>query len=348
MLRITLRDLQWRRRRFAIATVGTALVFAMTLVLAGVSAAFRVEADRTLAGIGADAWVVPAGSTGPFGGLATLPQAQVAEVAREPGVRAADPIIVLHQAARAGGIKDITLIGYRPGGIGRPPLVDGRESVRAGEAVTDRSLGLSTGAGFTVGTRTYRVVGHTLHRTAYGGLPDVYVTVTEAQALTFGGQPLVGSVVTRGRPTMVPKGLVLMENHTVRDDILRPLGKAVQTIDLVQVLLWIVAACIIASVVYLSAMERVKDFAVLKATGASSRSLMTGLAVQSVLVSLAAALLSAVTAQGLARLFPLAVEVPVSAMLVMPLVALVVGLLASLSGAQRAVSVDPAMAFGGP
>lgn len=35
MLIAALRDLQWRRRRFVIAIVGTAMVFAMTLVLTG-------------------------------------------------------------------------------------------------------------------------------------------------------------------------------------------------------------------------------------------------------------------------------------------------------------------------
>ncbi len=43
-----LRDLQWRRRRFLIAVLGTALVLSMTLVLAGLSAAFVNEVDRTM------------------------------------------------------------------------------------------------------------------------------------------------------------------------------------------------------------------------------------------------------------------------------------------------------------
>ena len=37
MLMAALRDLQWRRRRFIIAILGTAVVFAMTLVLTGLA-----------------------------------------------------------------------------------------------------------------------------------------------------------------------------------------------------------------------------------------------------------------------------------------------------------------------
>jgi putative ABC transport system permease protein len=43
----------------------------------------------------------------------------------------------------------------------------------------------------------------------------------------------------------------------------------------------------------------------------------------------------------------LAVEVPASAYIALPIVAVVVGLIASLFGLRRAVTVDPALAFGG-
>ncbi len=61
MLIAALRDLQWRRRRFAIAVVGTGLVFAMTLVLTGLANGFRVEAQRTVDALGLDAFMIKAG-----------------------------------------------------------------------------------------------------------------------------------------------------------------------------------------------------------------------------------------------------------------------------------------------
>ena len=45
MLMAALRDMQWRRRRFVIAILSTAIIFAMTLVLTGLANGFRVEAD---------------------------------------------------------------------------------------------------------------------------------------------------------------------------------------------------------------------------------------------------------------------------------------------------------------
>ncbi len=65
MWQATLRDLQWRRRRFLIAVTGTALVFAMSLLMSGLAASFTLETDRALDSIGADVWVVQEGRVRP-------------------------------------------------------------------------------------------------------------------------------------------------------------------------------------------------------------------------------------------------------------------------------------------
>jgi putative ABC transport system permease protein len=51
---VCFRDLSWRRRRFAIAVVATAMVFAVTLLTSGIKAHFHNEVVRTVRGIGAD------------------------------------------------------------------------------------------------------------------------------------------------------------------------------------------------------------------------------------------------------------------------------------------------------
>ena len=103
MLTITLSDLMYRRRQFLIAVVGAALVFAMTLLLAGLTNGFGVEIDQSVAGFGADAWVVASGSAGRVASLAPMPAAVVAQVATAPGVRTATPVVVLPQTASVDG-----------------------------------------------------------------------------------------------------------------------------------------------------------------------------------------------------------------------------------------------------
>jgi len=111
--------------------------------------------------------------------------------------------------------------------------------------------------------------------------------------------------------------------------------------------MWLIAAVIVAALVYVTALERVRNFAVLKALGASSRLLFAGLAFQAVLVALLAAAIAAVISNFMTGLFAQPVDVPPSAFVVLPISALVVGLLASLAALRRAVSADPAMAFQG-
>lgn len=57
------------------------------------------------------------------------------------------------------------------------------------------------------------------------------------------------------------------------------------------VLLWGVAALIVGSLIYLSALERTRDFAVFKALGVTTAMVLAGLALQAVAVAVAAAVL---------------------------------------------------------
>src|SRR5436190_2573993 len=345
---ISLRDLVYRRRRFVIAILGTAAVIAMALVLAGMASGFTVEADRTLEGIGADAWVVPKGVPGPFTSFRTMPVALAHQVAQEPGVQQADPFIHLRQTVPTNGkLNDVNVFGYTPGGLGTPQVTEGNAVSGPGQIVVDSKLGYGVGDRLVVGRWPYRVVGVVDGMTLMGGFPDVYVTIRDAQTMGFEGQPVITTVLTKGVPQELPPGFVAVTNDAARDDSLRPLQTGISSIGSSRTFLWVIAAIIIGTVVYLSTLERVRDFAVLKAVGASSRDLFLGLAAQSVVVALVSAALAAVLAQLLAPLFPLTIAIPWTAYALLPVVALLVGLLASLVGLRKAITVDPALAFGG-
>jgi putative ABC transport system permease protein len=346
MWQATLRDLQWRRRRFFIAVTGTALVFAMSLLMSGLATSFTLETDRALDSLGADVWVVQEGASGPFTAFSPIPATDAERVAASAGVTAAEPIIYVRQSV-GDDPEDINLFGVVRGGIGEPALSDGRALEGAGEAIADRELGVDVGETFAMNGREWEVVGVTKNTTLFGGIPTVFIGLDDAQELLRLG-PIASAVVATGEPTESVDGLTFMTKSDARKDILRPLQNAAQSIDFVRILLWIVAACIVGSIVYLSAMERTRDFAVFKATGTSNRSLAGGLAIQSVILSVAAAALAAIIATLLAPFFPLPVEIPTSAYLWLFVIAITVGLLASLAGLRRAVKVEPALAFGGP
>jgi putative ABC transport system permease protein len=348
MWRVALRDLQWRRRRFVIAVLATSLVFAMTLLMAGFAASLHGEGRRIVAALGADAWLVAAGAPGPFTTSTPIPAAEAGQVAAMPGVARADPLVIVHSTVRRPAVRDVNVIGTRPGGLGTPPLAGGRAVARAGEVVADTELGLAVGDRLELSGRRLEVVGLADRVTWFFGTPTLFLALEDAQAVAFGGQPLAMAVLTRGVPGGGAPGLERFSNQQAMTDLERPLVRGLQSIDLISALLWLVAAGIIGSIMYLSVLERLRELAVLKAVGASNRSLLGGFAIQAVLLSAAAAVLAVGIATLLAPVFPFTVEIPATALPRLVGTAMLVGLAASVVGLRRAVSVQPALAFGGP
>jgi putative ABC transport system permease protein len=183
--------------------------------------------------------------------------------------------------------------------------------------------------------------------TYFAGIPRVTVSFRTAQRLGLDGRRLATAIVTRGTPASVPPALTLLGNDEVAEDLARPINPAKQTIGLLRFLLWLVAAGIIGAIVYLSVLERVGDFAVLKAIGVSARHLLTALLLQAVLLSLLAAALAVGLQAAIAPAVAMSVEVPATTFLTLPLVAVLVGAAASALALRRAISVDPALAFSG-
>ena len=345
MLTITLRDLQFRRRQFGIAVAGAAVVFALTLLLTGMSAGLKQEVKTTVDAVDADSWIVPAGIPGPFSSNVTIPVATAQGVAQLPGVSRAVPLVrVAHAAERPSGApKQIGIIGMPPGGLG------GNDNIpqRPGDAIVSDRLDVDVGDTIVVEGKRLRVVRIFDGASFFGGVPTVYLTLSDAQAVGFGGRPLANAIVTRGTPSgPLPAGLAARSPDEIKTDLRTPVKNAISTIGAIRVLMWLVAALIIGAVSYLSAIDRVRDFAVLKAVGGSSRTLALSLMLQAVL----AALLAALVAVGLSRLMKPAVTMPVlfqgTAVLLLLAVAAAVGALSSLVALRRAVSVDPALAFG--
>ncbi len=349
MLMAALRDMQWRKRRFVIAILSTAIIFAMTLVLTGLANGFRVEADRTVNSLGVDLFLVKAGASGPFVGATPFAPTELRRVAAAPGVEAAAPLAYAGGTATLGdSTRNVDIFGAPERGPGMPAVAEGRPPSTPGEVAVSSTLGRGLGEEVEIASRTLRIVGIVENSTALANLPNVFLTTQGAQQLVYGGEPLVASIGIRGTLDRVPDGYRAIDRAGAVEDLLRPLKVAVNSITIVAVLLWVVAALVVGSVIYLSALERLRDFAVFKAIGVPTTSIAAGLALQSVIVALLAAVVGAALSMLLGPLFPMQVIVPPEAFIALPVVAVVIGLIASATGLHRAVSVDPAIAFGGP
>jgi putative ABC transport system permease protein len=331
----------------AITVVGTALIFAMTLVLSGLSASFEVEADDFVASLDADAFFYSDQAAGPFTGALPVPASLAEEVGRTPGIDDAAPLVFTQTPLSDAPMPVANLIGVTPNRVGSPDPTSGRPIETNGELVVSTKLEVDPGENLVIAGESFLVVG-TDDSTVLAGTPNVFMPIADVQRLFLGGQPLAMAVVADGDPAGGVAGLVVDDPDAAVANLVEPLGAAQGAITFISILLWIVAGIIIGSVVYLSALERSRDFAVFKATGSSNGSILLGLGLQAVIVALSAALLGMLIATLLAPLFPMQVAILPLTYLLLPLIAVAVGLVASLAGMRRVSAVDPAAAFSGP
>jgi putative ABC transport system permease protein len=346
LLSITFHDLIYRYRQFLIAVIGAGVVFAMALLLTGLANSFRVEVTNTVESVGADAWVLPDGSTGPFTSFGTLPLEAVEEVGAMDGVEQADPLAIVPTTTTVDGeVRSLRLMGHRLGGLGTPTVADGRSADRPGEVVADDRLGVDVGDSFDLAGTELTVVGVAHGLTLLGGTPNVYASVDDVREIAFQGAPLITTVVTTGTPTDAPDELAILSSEEVEEDTVHAMADAISSIDNSRALMWVVAAIIVAALMYVSSLERLRDFAVLKSLGSSSRLLFFGVAAQAVTITLLAAVFAIGASQLLKPMFALPIVLPASAFVALPIVAVVVGLMSSLVALRRAIAVDPSSAF---
>lgn len=342
---LTFRDLSFRTKRFVVVVTGTSLVFTLLFLMNGLVEQFNKEPFLTVESIGAATWVVPAGVSGPFTSSATIP----AEQATVTNESLFDPVVVARATLNDGiDRQEAVVIGHVIGGMGSPPVQRGRAASRPGELTVDGSSGTSIGDTVGVGDASFEVVGLTSDTTLLAGLPVIFLPLEDARQALFGGVPVISALVTDVPAADVPDDLVALSADEVALDAFGPLENAVSSVDLISALLWVVAAVIIGGVLYLTAMERQRDFAVLKAIGGRSRQLAWSLTVQAIFVSLLAVSLAVALQALLVPVFPLTVRVPTRAYWQLPALAVGVSFLAAQAGVRRVRRTDPVTAFGGP
>ncbi len=345
VLLLTARDLQMRATRFASAIIGTAVVFTMLFLMTGLNEQFKREPIEAVDALGANSWLLREGATGAFTSAETLPAA-LAD--RLKGVDAT-PLVIGRNSISSGELPiDIVIIGFAEGQLGEPDLIDGRLPEKPGEIVLDESGDIGNGTAVDIGSSSYTVVGHTEDTTLLAGMPLAFMHVEDAQALLFEGRPLATSILMSAPPDRVPKGFAVLDDEAIVADATRPLDGATSSVNLIRVLLWFVAAMIIGTLTYLSALDRRRDVAVLKAVGGGTGQLGTSIALQGVLVAIVAAAVATALQAVLVPVFPMKLVIPGSAYFQLPLIAVLVALLAGAAGLRKAVKTDPALAFSGP
>jgi len=340
-------DFRARLQRFLVIGLGMALVLAITLLLSAFSEGFQLRSEQLLNVFGGDQFIVAEGSSGPMTSSTPLPPG-LTETLLDSGVEARPMFLTPNAVSVNGAPAGVIVVGS----AGDEPgirLTAGRMFDGPGEAVTDEALvELELGDEFVLAGRPFTVVGTVEHATWDVATAGLFIDRNEAQDMLAGGQHVVTAIAIEGNGELpaLPAGVTVQTRQQAFDDVVSRTADTKRSIDAFKVTLWVLAIVIVGAVLYLAAIERVRDFAIFKATGASNLDLVFGLGIQAAIVGVIAGVLSIGLAHLMKPVYPGLLSLPFTVAWPVVPVSVVIAVLSSIVGVRRAIKVDPSQAFG--
>lgn len=352
------------RRRAALTVLGVAASLLLVLVLDGIFAGAIDRVTYYIRTSPADVFVSQSGVRTMHMSSSTLPTEIAALVEAVPGVAWAAPIAFASGSVAGPRGRQLSyLIGYDTGtGRGGPTNLTAGRAPGAGEAVLDEQaanqLGLDLGDRFTVMGTQVRAVGLSTGGSSITNT-TVFVDLEEFARIHDDRTSYVLAAVDPGTEPTAVATRIRERIHGVtvqtRDQFAASEARVVSDMsaDLLRLMSIIglsIALAVIALGLMTATLNRLRDYAVLKALGARTGRLAGGVAMQVMLTVVMAAAVATLAASGLAWLVPVAapkVQISVTASAVAQTTgsALLVGLLAALWPLRRIAALDAATAF---
>jgi len=358
------RNLFQDRRRAALAVSGVAVSLLLVLVLQGIFAGAIHQVTAYLRSLPADAIVSQRGVRTMHMSASALPESTPDDAAQVPGVAWAAPIRYANGMLRSTTGRQLTyVIGYdHRTGRGGPWDMERGRLPRSGEVVVDETaadkLGVGIGDSVQVLGRRFRISG--LSR----GGTSITNTIAFVRSVDFAARrgSAVSYVLVRAEPGVDQELLArrlaaALPGTTVqtRDEFIDQESSVVRDMsaDIMQIMstiAFLIALAVVALTLFTATLAKLREYAVLKALGASTWRLGRAVLAQAALSSALALALALALAFAVAALVAaatpnvrLAIEpVDVSRVAV---AAAIVGGLGALVPLRRIARVDPATAF---
>lgn len=378
MINLAQRDISHSLGKFIITALGVGMLIGVVLVMIGIYRGMIHDSMIVPNNIAPDLWVVQKDTLGPFAESSRLHEDLKYSLKGFEGVNEVRPLtfqsLQIHH-----GDKPIRVyaLGYEALSTFAPfTLTQGRAiKVRSKEIIVDTKTGFTLGDKIPLGRNTYTVVGLTHKAVSSGGDPMIYLDLREAQELQFlfaneqirndrerAAQSIPTATVNAFSLTLRPG----FDPKTVGDDIHRWKHQEVYTaqeqfdiltknliersakqIGMFTMILLIVSSVIISLIIYTMTIGKAKEIAILKLIGASDWLITKMIAQQSLLMGAIAFMGGAIFANTSADHFPKTVILIPTDEFKLFAVVIIISILASLSGIQWALRIDPATAIGG-
>ncbi len=150
MVRLAFRNLFQSKARLAITSGGVALSLLLILVLEAVFQGVEKQVSAYIDQSGADVFVAQEGVSNMHMASSSLPAESQLEVEHVSGVESVTPILYVTNVVSIGDSRNVAYVIGLPdkAAAGGPAhVVEGRATLRAGEALIDRAIAVKAGAG---------------------------------------------------------------------------------------------------------------------------------------------------------------------------------------------------------
>ncbi|GAA3994743.1 ABC transporter permease [Deinococcus rubellus] len=353
---LALRELQHYRFRSVLIGGIVALIAFMVFMLTGLTRGLAHDNAALLIETPASYFVTTRDAEGVFT-RSFLSKADVQRITAAAG--SASTPLAQSFASFSNGDKQLSgvLLGIDPASFLAPKVTDGQAlTASTAGAVVDSSLqkdGVKLGDTLILkpGGETLKVLGFT-RSARLNHQPVMFVTLSRWQALNPRSQGSVSAVALKTDAGVASKvGALSGLSVFTRAQALQVLPgyKEEQgSLTMIQVFLVVVAAFVMAVFFYVLTLQKTPQFGLLKAIGASTRTLAGSLVAQMLLLTVVAVLIAALVTLGLVNLLPAGIPFTLTlpTLLAASALLIVVAALSSLLSLRTVAKVDPLIAIG--
>ena len=363
---VALRNLLQERGRLVISTIGVAFAVALILLMQGIYVGVIDQFTRVVSRNPTDVFVAARGIQDFFHGVSVYPRSLSDQLRAEPEVGDAIPMLSRRAMVSSGDSHlDLVIFSYFPDKAqGRPWAVEqGTLDIGPGETLVSKALAKKlnkkVGDTVTIDTTPLKITGLVPDASALGAhyicvrmeTAKQLVTVRDVVSFTYLTlrNPAQAKIVTAQlqekfpQLALIDKEEFLQNNQETIDQSFLPI---IQAILIIAVLIGI---AVIGLTIYTATIDKAREYGVLKAIGVTNLQLYRTVAAQAILVTVLGTAvgigLSALLALLISDLATVTPKIGLSSVLWVWLIALGMGLIASLVPTRRLGRIDPAEVF---
>lgn len=362
---VAVRALSGKRRRTILGVTAIALVVMLFILVQSVSDSFFRGFFSSIYSTEADVWVSPVTS---FAGIGGSPVSGdlVDELLAVPGVEHAELVFSSQGRVRFGDAEaEVSVTGFEPEGIfASLELADGRlPSVTPGlrEAVIDESAHMllpdlrvgdvveANGSAFTVVgiSRQHKLVASPVLFVPISAARDAFGLASDqgSYALATVADGAAAEGVASAVGDRLGSGYRVLTKEQNIAEWSRQFSYMRSVLTGVSVVAFIIGALVMTLLVYISVVEKTREIGILKAIGATNRSVRSLVVLEAVAVAIPGfvigAALGSVVASLMPAVMPIEPELPAGLYAAAAAITGAVAVLGSVVGMRRAVTVDP-------